>query len=184
MSQNDRTQQDTQQAANSGNVENPGVELIHQYLKKISFNSHISPLQLREVLSSNPSTGVSISVNAAGLGNELYEVIINSYVSAKTVLEDKNQSPHMKNLPKTEANVFDIEIMYGGLFKLNNFKPKDIEMVLLVYCPSIMFPFLRKIIFTTTTDAGFAPLMLELVDFSRLYNDSKKASQKAPQPNQ
>ena len=55
-----------------------------------------------------------------------------------------------------------------------------LEQVLLIYCPNLLFPFLRRIITNVSTDAGLAPLMLDPIDFALLYNKRKEAANSTP----
>ena len=55
-----------------------------------------------------------------------------------------------------------------------------LEQVLLIYCPNLLFPFMRRIISNATADAGFAPLMLDPIDFAALYNRRKAAQNATP----
>ena len=55
-----------------------------------------------------------------------------------------------------------------------------LEQVLLIYCPNLLFPFIRRIITNLSTDAGLAPLMLDPIDFALLYNKRKQAANATP----
>ena len=55
-----------------------------------------------------------------------------------------------------------------------------LEQILLIYCPNMLFPFLRRIVTTTTADAGFSPLMLDPIDFATLYAKRKATQNSEP----
>ena len=68
--------------------------------------------------------------------------------------------------------MFLLEISYGGLFTISGYKAEKEEIVL-VECPKVLFPFLRRIVADVTRDGGFPPLMLSPVDFKGLYLNKK-----------
>lgn len=71
---------------------------------------------------------------------------------------------------KTDAGaIYDVKLDYAGQFHLANVEQRALEPVLLIECPRILFPFARRIIADATRDAGYAPLMLDPVDFVALF---------------
>jgi len=75
-----------------------------------------------------------------------------------------------KKLINDENKEEDKEISYAGLFQINEENSEIIEQILLIYCPNLLFPFLRRIASNVVGDAGLPPLMLEPIDFNDLYN--------------
>ena len=75
-----------------------------------------------------------------------------------------------------EQLVYLCEVEYAGLFTVN-VTQEHIGPVLLIECPLIIFPFLRRIIADLTGDGGFAPLMLAPIDFAALYHQRMIAAQ-------
>ncbi|MFP5469134.1 MAG: protein-export chaperone SecB, partial [Alphaproteobacteria bacterium] len=68
-----------------------------------------------------------------------------------------------------ETTIFLAELLYGGVFQLFNIPAETLQPVLLIECPRLLFPFARRIIADMTRDGGYAPLMLDNIDFSQLY---------------
>ena len=62
-----------------------------------------------------------------------------------------------------------IELVYAGLFGLQNVPEEALEPFLIIEAPRILFPFARRIIADATRDGGFPPLMLDPIDFASLY---------------
>jgi preprotein translocase subunit SecB len=60
-------------------------------------------------------------------------------------------------------------MIYGGLFRLRGVPQNLLQPVLFVDCPTLLFPFMRRILADVTRDGGFPPLMLDPIDFGRLY---------------
>jgi preprotein translocase subunit SecB len=62
-----------------------------------------------------------------------------------------------------------MELAYAGLFEIENIPPDGLEPFLLIHCPALLFPFLRRIVADLTREGGFPPLLLDPVDFAGLY---------------
>jgi preprotein translocase subunit SecB len=76
--------------------------------------------------------------------------------------------------------LFNIELVYAGVFRLAD-APQDMaQQILLIECPRMLFPFARYIIANAIRDGGFPPLMIDPVDFAALYRDRFQQAQ-APQ---
>lgn len=128
------------------------VKVAGQYIKDLSFeNPNIGKL-LKEP-GDSPNLQLAINVNAQGVGPDLYEASIDFNAQAS------NQ----------HGTVYELEIVYAGLFKIQNIPPQALEPFLLVNCPSILFPFLRRIVADISREGGFPPLLLDPFDFAALY---------------
>jgi preprotein translocase subunit SecB len=55
-----------------------------------------------------------------------------------------------------------------------------IEQILLIYCPNLLFPFIRRLIANLTSDSGFPPLMIDPIDFTDLYAKRTKIANSQP----
>ncbi len=137
------------------------IKINSQYVKDLSFEVPNAP---EVFLNANikPNISLSIDIDAKRLSVNGFEVILK--IRAQAVENDKD--------------VFICELSYGGVFTLDEKikDEKEIEQILLVYCPNLLFPFVRKIISSCTIDGGFPPLMLEPINFNDLYQ--KRMSQK------
>ena len=65
-----------------------------------------------------------------------------------------------------------MDLKYAGVFTLNQ-EDTEKEMILLVHCPALLFPYARRIISDLTRDGGYLPLMISLIDFLKLYNEKQ-----------
>ena len=66
--------------------------------------------------------------------------------------------------------MFQVELLYGGLFQLTGIPEADIEAMLLIECPRYLFPYAREIVARATADGGFyPPFMLDPLDFAGIY---------------
>lgn len=75
---------------------------------------------------------------------------------------------------------FLIEIEYAGLFQLNNVPREAVEPLLLIECPRLLLPFARSIVAQATQDGGYAPLLVNPIDFAALYRAQRQRQAQAP----
>ena len=111
----------------------------------------------------SPKVDVQLNTETSTIEGDVYEVIITNTVTAKV----------------GEKVMFLIEAKQAGIFRLSNLPSEDIEPVLAVMCPNILFPYLRELVSNTTVRAGFAPVMLNPVNFDMLYQQHKQEQAKA-----
>jgi preprotein translocase subunit SecB len=77
-----------------------------------------------------------------------------------------------------EKNVlFNVELIYGGVFRMKNIPENQLAPLLLVECPRLIFPFARQVLASVTQQGGFPPLMMEPVDFNAIYMQNLKQLQ-------
>ena len=129
-----------------------------QYIKDLSFENPLAPMVYVEK-NISPKVEVSIDINGKKIRESTYEIEL--LVNAKAKNEDKN--------------IFIIELIYAGIFSIENVENDDsLKEILFVYCPSLLFPYARRIVSDTTRDASFPPLLLDTIDFKILYESRKK----------
>ena len=139
--------------------EAPHIAVNAQYIKDFSFENPGAPGSLA-TMDKSPQIDLALDLNVQKLPEEnYYEVEIS--ISAKALSKQKT--------------LFVVDLKYAGVFNLINIPEEQIQMLLAVHCPSIIFPYARKIIADATQDGGFQPLMIDPVDFGVLY--SKKMMQ-------
>jgi preprotein translocase subunit SecB len=132
------------------------LNVVSQYIKDLSFENPNAPLSLTK-LQSNPNINFNVNTNVNKLQQDHYEVSLQ--ISAKAT--DTSGSK--------EEIIFLLEIQYAGLFIVNGVSDEKINEILLVNCPSILFPYLRRIIADITRDGGFPPMTIDPIDFYGLY---------------
>jgi preprotein translocase subunit SecB len=74
--------------------------------------------------------------------------------------------------------VFLIETKQAGIFHINNVPPEELELILAVMCPNILFPYLRTVISDVSVRGGFAPVLLNPFNFEELYQQQKQQTLK------
>jgi len=138
------------------------LAVLAQYIKDLSYESPGAPQTLQQT-GQNPQLKVSINVNAGPRGEDIYEVMLNLEVHAKN----------------ENGVIYNVELVYGGLFRLQNIPQHLIQPVLFVDCPTLLFPFMRRVLGDISRDGGFPPLMLDPIDFGRLYAQNLAKAQQA-----
>jgi preprotein translocase subunit SecB len=128
------------------------AQVIAQFIKDLSFeNPGIG--KLIEGPTDTPNIKIEINVGAKKLKPELFE----SAIEFKAVATSK------------DGTIYDLELVYAGLFRLKNIPDQALEPFLLVNCPTLIFPFLRRLVADLTREGGFPPLLLDPFDFAQLF---------------
>ena len=141
----------------------PGIRILAQFIRDLSFENPRAPNSLRGQ-SNPPQIDLGVEMNARGRPDGLYETDLKLTVTAQTNGE----------------TLFQIELLYGGLFQLNNIPEQDIEAVLLIECPRFLFPYARRLIGDLTTEGGFPPFVLDPIDFVAVYQARRAAQAQEP----
>ncbi len=146
----------------------PHLNVVTQYIKDLSFENPNAPQSMAP--GQQPQIAIQINVNAKPVqGND---------IEVELKLDGKAESG---------ANVmFSFELVYAGVFRIQNVPPEAMNPIVLIECPRLLFPFAREIIATTVRNGGFPPLLLDPVDFVGLYRkkmaEMQAAGTPAPQP--
>jgi preprotein translocase subunit SecB len=144
--------------------EQPGIRILAQYIRDLSFESPHAPESLRGG-SISPQVDMGVELNARGRPDGFYEVELKLNARAS----------------RDSEAVFHIELVYAGLFQIVSVHEGDLEAVLMIECPRYLFPFARRIIADLTGEGGFPPFLLEPIDFAGIYA-SRRAAAEGQQP--
>jgi len=133
------------------------IKVAKQYIKELSVKVPKSP-EIFATTHSKPNIEISINLEARKISDQSYEVILQL-----TAVADS-------------GNLFEITSDYAGIFYFEKeFATEDLEEILLVECPTLLFPFARNIISNCAIDAGFSPLMIDPIDFNLLYEKRRES---------
>jgi preprotein translocase subunit SecB len=75
--------------------------------------------------------------------------------------------------------MFLIEAKQAGIFQVRNMPPEEVEPVLAIICPNILYPYLREVVSNMAIHAGFAPVFLNPINFEVLYQQQKEQQAQA-----
>ena len=133
----------------------PKTVILNQFIKDLSFEN-IAAQNGLESKNLTPDIKVNVTLEAKKRPIEnQYDVIIKTTISSET-----------KN---TKEVLFVLEIDYGGIFEITNIPEDQLHPYLLIECPRILFPYLRRIISDITRDGGYPALNLDQIDFLSMY---------------
>jgi preprotein translocase subunit SecB len=133
-------------------MQNVPVSINAQYVKDLSFESPDGPLALAE-LNEMPEISLDADVGTARVNETMYEV----------ALAIKAEAQH-----KTRT-LFIVELVYVGVFTVNDLPKELLEPFLYTEAPRLIFPYARQIVSTVTRDGGFPPLMLQPINFYEMH---------------
>ena len=131
----------------------PQVAMLAQYVRDLSFENPNAPTSLQNPGEEQPSIDVNVNVGGRKAGDDVYEVELKLTVSSKT----------------GDQVSFVCELSYAALFGIRNVPEDAVGQIMLIQAPTLMFPFARRIIADSVRDGGFAPLMLDPINFEALY---------------
>lgn len=129
----------------------PSIGILSQYVKDLSFENPTSPAIYQN--QTPPRVDVQFNIGANQVGDDIHEVVLKIDVRSDA----------------GDQVAFVVELAYAGLFVLHNIPEDQVQPFLLGEAPRILFPFARRILADAVRDGGFAPLMLEPIDFNALY---------------
>ena len=133
----------------------PIFNLEKIYLKDLSLEiPHAPQIFLSR---DNPQVDIQLHTQASTVEEGVYEVLVMTTVTAKI----------------GEKIMFLIEVKQAGIFQIRNAPADDLEPILSVTCPNILFPYLREVVTDVAVRGGFAPGLLSPVNFDALYQQQK-----------
>lgn len=138
------------------------------YVKDLSLEIPHAPQVFLE--RESPEINLQLSTGASVIEGEIHEVTVTATVTARLKEKDKV--------------MFLVEAHQAGIFRIRNVPGNEIEAVLGVLCPNILFPYLRETVSDTVTRAGFPPVILNPVNFEAIYQQKKQQEAAGSSPDQ
>lgn len=155
-------------AQSNGAARQPQLSILTQYVKDLSFESPGAPLSLRP-REKSPDININVNVQANSIAENDWDVLLTLNARAQT----------------GEDVLFNVELVYGGVFRLKDFTQEQLVPVLYVECPRLLFPFARQIVSDATNNGGFPPLRIDPIDFARMFQQrvaEERAKQQVQSP--
>lgn len=134
----------------------PQMRVLGQYIRDMSFEN----IMAQKGASADVQPDVQVQVNLDAkkrTADNQYESAIKLNVTSKA--------------KEGDTTLFVLEVDYVGIFHIENVPDDQIHPFLLIECPRMIFPFLRRVVSDITRDGGFPPLNLENIDFLSLYRN-------------
>ncbi|HHI69754.1 MAG TPA: protein-export chaperone SecB [Rhodobacteraceae bacterium] len=130
------------------------MQILAQFIRDLSFENAVAQKGVQGEVQPDIQVQVNLDAKKRGVDNQ-YEVITKFNISSKN---KEGGEP-----------LFLLELEYGGIFHIENVPEDQLHPFLLIECPRMLFPFVRRIVSDITRDGGFPPLNLETIDFLALY---------------
>jgi preprotein translocase subunit SecB len=143
---------DAGQPAEAAPPPGPGIRVLAQFTRDLSFENPRAPDSLRAD-GPQPQIDLGVEMRARGRSVGLFEIDLKLSTTAVT----------------NGAVSFQLELLYGGLFEVIGATDEILEPLLLIEGPRYLFPYARQIISDATAHGGFPPFMLEPIDFAAVY---------------
>lgn len=121
------------------------------YVKDLSLEVPNAPQVFLE--RETPQISIQLQSNAQGIAEGLFEVVLTTTVTSKI----------------GEKTVFLVEVGQAGIFRIQNIPDENMQPLLAIACPTVIFPYAREAVTDAVGRAGFAPVMLQPVNFEALY---------------
>ena len=131
--------------------EAPSFSIEKLYLKDLSVEVPNAPEIFLE--RESPQVEIQLQTNGQNLGDGAYEVVLTVTVTARV----------------GEKAVFLVEVGQAGIFRIFNVPEENLEPLVAVACPNILFPYAREVVSDAVTRAGFSPVVLQPVNFEGMY---------------
>lgn len=132
----------------------PSVNVLAQYIRDLSFENILAQKGVSGDVTPDIQIQVKLDARRRSIANQ-YETIIKLNIDSKS--------------KDTNDQLFLLEIEYAGVFTVTGVPDEQLHPFLMIECPRMIFPFLRRVVSDLTQDGGFPALNLETIDFMQLY---------------
>jgi preprotein translocase subunit SecB len=129
----------------------PVFQIQRIYLKDMSLEQPNSPQILLE--QAQPQVDINLGLGAAPIADGVYEVTVTATVTTKV----------------GDKTLFLVEAKQAGIFEIRNIPDEQLQPIIGIACPGIVYPYLRAIVSDICTRAGFPPVLLSEVNFQAMY---------------
>lgn len=142
--------------------EQPAFGIEKLYVKDLSVEVPHAPQIFLE--RDAPQVEIQLATNGQNLGEGAYEVALTVTVTARV----------------GDKTVFLVEVGQAGIFRIINVPDEQLEPLMAVACPNILFPYAREAVSDAVARAGFAPIVLQPVNFEAMYMQRLQQQEAAP----
>ncbi|MFO1322689.1 MAG: protein-export chaperone SecB [Burkholderiales bacterium] len=148
---------------NAPAAEAPGFAIERIYVKDLSVENPGAPQSFQ--MTEAPSIEIGLRTRGEQVAQDVYECVLTITVTATAA----------------GKTVFLVEASQAGLFVIRGVKPADMQPVLAIACPNVLFPYARETVADAVMRTGFPPVHLAPINFEILYQQQlAQAQQSAP----
>ena len=159
--------EETNGAATEGTAPQARLQMLTQYVRDLSFEN-IAVQKGLTAADGKPDVKVQINLDVQQRPGDRYEVALKVNVDSKV----------------GDAQIFLLELDYAGLFLIQNIPQDQLHALLMIECPRLVFPYVRRVVGDVTRDGGYPPLNLDQIDFLALYRQEMARRQQQSTPAQ
>jgi preprotein translocase subunit SecB len=134
----------------------PVFQIQRVYLKDLSLEQPNSPRILLE--QAQPQVEINLGVGAETISDGIYEVAVTATVTTRVA----------------DKTLFLVEAKQAGIFEIRNVPEDQLQPIIGIACPGIVYPYLRAIVSDVCTRAGFPPVVLSEVNFQAMYEAQRE----------
>ncbi|MEL7215740.1 MAG: protein-export chaperone SecB [Pseudomonadota bacterium] len=154
---------ETNAAAPGAEAPRPKLQVRNQFVRDLSFENIAS--QKGTLPKGNPDVKVGVKLDAKKLSDTDFEVVMTIEVKAMS----------------GDDPLFLMEMDYVGIFQIGGVPQEQLHPFLMIECPRMIFPFVRRVVSDVTRDGGFPPVNVDSIDFLQLYRQELLRRQAAQQ---
>ncbi|MFU8778014.1 MAG: protein-export chaperone SecB [Roseovarius sp.] len=132
------------------------MNILSQFIRDMSFENVLAQRGTGGEVQPDVQVAVNLDVKKRSVEHQ-YEVVV------KLTINSRNKAAN--------EVLFVLELEYVGVFHIEGVPDEQLHPFLLIECPRMVFPFIRRIVSDVTHDGGFPPLNLENIDFVQLYRN-------------
>ena len=136
----------------------PVFNIQRMYLKDLSLEQPNSPQILLDA--QQPAMDINLSVSAENVTDGIFEVCVTATVTTKVA----------------ERTLFLIEAKQAGIFELRDLPADQMQPILGIVCPGMVYPYLRAVVSDVCNRAGFPPVLLSEVNFQAMFEAQQQAA--------
>jgi preprotein translocase subunit SecB len=126
-------------------------QIQRMYLKDLSLEQPNSPQIL--LVQQQPQVDINLALSAENVTDGIFEVCVTATVNTKV----------------GDKTLFLVEAKQAGIFEIRNVPQEQVEGILGIVCPQMVYPYLRAIVSDVCTRAGFPPVLLTEVNFQAMF---------------
>jgi preprotein translocase subunit SecB len=134
----------------------PVFQIQRVYLKDLSLEQPNSPQILLE--QQQPQVDINLGLSAEPVAEGIFEVVVTATVTTKL----------------GERTLFLVEAKQAGIFEIRNIPQEQLQQIVGIACPQIVYPYLRAIVSDVCTRAGFPPVLLAEVNFQAMFEAQRQ----------
>lgn len=152
----------SQETQAPGAAEQPSFQIEKLYVKDLSLEVPNAPQIFMEV--EGPQLEIQVSNQAAQFSDGMFDVTVTVTVTARA----------------GEKTIFLAEVAQAGIFSLRGVPQSELEPLLAVACPTILYPYAREAISDLVTRAGFPAVVLQPMSFEQMYLERRRQAADGP----